>query len=98
MPDAPSSGLHEYLAERDAPCPGCGYNLRGLSADTCPECGVPLHLSVAMNESWIGRLLSAVVPLAAAAMAAGAVLLVCAMGAVIGGHSGPLTLAGRFMT
>ena len=26
--------------ERDTPCPGCGYNLRGLRLDgRCPECG-----------------------------------------------------------
>lgn len=33
-----------YLASRDAPCPGCGYNLRGLTGSACPECGKPLEL------------------------------------------------------
>lgn len=32
-------GVREFLAERDARCPSCGYNLRGLSGDACPECG-----------------------------------------------------------
>jgi hypothetical protein len=31
--------LEGYLARRDVPCPSCGYNLRGLSEGTCPECG-----------------------------------------------------------
>lgn len=31
--------LIAYLAENDAPCPGCGYNLRALTSCTCPECG-----------------------------------------------------------
>ncbi len=36
--------LAVYLAERDVPCPGCGYNLRGLTEATCPECAQQLHL------------------------------------------------------
>jgi hypothetical protein len=23
-------------------CPGCGYNVKGISEETCPECGCPL--------------------------------------------------------
>ena len=44
MDDRPRSAA--YLAERDAPFPGCGYNLRGLQEASCPECGdrVELHL------------------------------------------------------
>jgi predicted Zn-ribbon and HTH transcriptional regulator len=30
-----------YLAEHDVECPACGYNLRGLPDDVCPECGEP---------------------------------------------------------
>ena len=33
--------LAAYLAERDVPCPACGYNLRGLKAQACPECTQP---------------------------------------------------------
>jgi predicted RNA-binding Zn-ribbon protein involved in translation (DUF1610 family) len=31
--------LREYLATRDVPCEGCGYNLRGALDVFCPECG-----------------------------------------------------------
>ncbi|GAB5497618.1 MAG: hypothetical protein Phyf2KO_26980 [Phycisphaerales bacterium] len=34
--------LAAYLADRDACCPGCGYNLRGLASSQCPECGFEL--------------------------------------------------------
>ena len=31
----------DVLSEHDVPCPQCGYNLRELTRDTCPECGRP---------------------------------------------------------
>lgn len=34
--------LAGYLKGRDAPCPGCGYNLRDLIGERCPECGEAL--------------------------------------------------------
>lgn len=36
--------LRRYLADHDAPCPACGYNLRGLEGETCPECGEAVAL------------------------------------------------------
>ncbi len=33
-----------YLAERDVPCPKCGYNLRGIRGARCPECAHPIEL------------------------------------------------------
>jgi len=44
--------LLAYLADNDAPCPACGYNLRHLRNPTCPECGLSLTLSVGSNESF----------------------------------------------
>ncbi|MFZ4574758.1 MAG: hypothetical protein ACOYN0_10205, partial [Phycisphaerales bacterium] len=38
-----------FLANRDAPCPGCGYNLRGLTAPVCPECKRPVTLQLASD-------------------------------------------------
>lgn len=44
-PPAPST-LAVFLAQRDEPCPKCGYNLRGVQAAACPECGTTLELAV----------------------------------------------------
>ena len=38
--------LRQYLANRDAPCPNCGYNLRNLTGEACPECGETLYLGL----------------------------------------------------
>lgn len=40
----PNSVLRAFLADRDVPCPHCGYNLRGLQAGVCPECKHDLQL------------------------------------------------------
>lgn len=47
----PGNNLLEYLAERDVPCPGCGYNLRNLTGALCPECGKPA-ISVFARPWW----------------------------------------------
>jgi hypothetical protein len=38
--------LRTFLAQRDALCPTCNYNLRGLAAERCPECAADLSLSL----------------------------------------------------
>ncbi|MEO1716444.1 MAG: hypothetical protein AAFR76_04970 [Planctomycetota bacterium] len=38
--------LRAYLAERDVPCPRCGYNLRGVTEPVCPECEFSLTLEL----------------------------------------------------
>ena len=37
--------IARYLVDRDVACPHCGYNLRGIITDQCPECGS--HLTIA---------------------------------------------------
>jgi len=64
-----SAQLIEFLAERDASCPLCGYNLRGLTSDACPECGKRLRLTVGLAEPF----LRAWVMLAVAMFSAGGV-------------------------
>lgn len=59
--------LQIFLADRDVPCPACGYNIRQLQKDTCPECGRPLRLTigiVGLSNIWIATLLGAIVPAA----------------------------------
>ncbi len=48
MPDAQQ--LKAYLADRDVPCPGCGYNLRDSTAADCPECGEQLYIHQALRS------------------------------------------------
>ncbi len=40
----PAEVLALLSGGRDLPCPGCGYNLRGLPSPVCPECGRRLRL------------------------------------------------------
>ncbi len=42
--------LTRFLSERDAACPLCGYALRGLTGEVCPECGDRLVLKVGLAE------------------------------------------------
>lgn len=42
--------LRAYLAGRDVRCQGCGYNLRGLAGEACPECSSPLSLTIQTDE------------------------------------------------
>jgi hypothetical protein len=71
--------LRAFLAGRDEPCPGCGYNLRGLTSSACPECNQSLCLTVSLVEPRTGSLIAAIVALAVGAGAAGVWLffLVC---------------------
>ena len=57
-PEDPAAMLLEYLAGHDVPCPLCGYNLRGLAAPRCPECGREVRFTVTLAEpylrAWVG--------------------------------------------
>jgi hypothetical protein len=59
--------LVNWLKDRDAACPLCGYNIRGLISPRCPECGQALRLSVSLAEpylkAWIA-LIAALLPTA----------------------------------
>ena len=65
-----SAELVRFLADRDVPCPLCGYNLRGLTMPRCPECGRELRLSIGLTEPY----LRAWVVLAAAVLVLGFVV------------------------
>ena len=51
--DADVQALIEFLRERDAWCPACRYNLRGLTTPRCPECGRELRLSIGLTEPFL---------------------------------------------
>ncbi len=62
--------LLEYVRDRDAPCPLCGYNLRDLSTPTCPECREALSLTVGFRKPRFGWILVTVTPGAFSGIAA----------------------------
>lgn len=59
--------LTEYLAARDVGCPGCGYNLRGLTGRACPECAQALRLVVNLEEPRLGGWIAGMIGTAAGA-------------------------------
>lgn len=65
-----SDALRTFLAERDEPCPNCGYNLRGLGTSTCPECRHGLVLCLrSVHRGWTSLILT-IIGLAFAAVPA----------------------------
>ncbi len=58
-----SALLTEFLANNDAPCPVCGYNLRNLVHGVCPECGQRLTLQVGVPRLRFGPFLLFLAPM-----------------------------------
>lgn len=56
--------LRDYLSDRDEPCPSCGYNLRGLTTDVCPECEEHVVLGVQLAEPKLKAFIATVLGLA----------------------------------
>jgi hypothetical protein len=56
--------LLAFLRDHDAPCPICGYNLRGVTLSVCPECECPIELGVSSSSSYLGAWLLALLAFA----------------------------------
>lgn len=54
--------LLEFLRDRDADCPACGYNLRNLTRPVCPECRETLALTVGYQKPRIGPFVATITP------------------------------------
>jgi hypothetical protein len=67
--------LLKFLADRDVPCPQCGYNLRNLVSDVCPECGERLALGVRMVEPRQAAMLAGLIGLSSGAGLNGLLLI-----------------------
>jgi hypothetical protein len=67
--------LVEFLRDRDAPCPLCGYNLRNLTDNDCPECGHQLRLTVGVHHMRFGWFLATVTPSLFSGIAAALMLI-----------------------
>lgn len=70
--ESPTNACAAFLAEHDADCPNCGYNLRGVKSGTCPECAHAITFGAIVKRyrvyrRWLtpvlaGSLLLALVP------------------------------------
>lgn len=76
---AQDSALCNFLESRDVSCPGCGYNLRGLTARSCPECNQGLRLMVGLEEPRLGSWIAGLLGTAAGAGFNGLLLLYAAI-------------------
>jgi hypothetical protein len=88
--DEDGAMLASFLRDRNAACPGFGYNLRGLTNDLCPECRQQLVLHVGLSEPKIGLWIAAMI---GAASGAGFNIILCgffAIRAASGGYVHPL--------
>ena len=75
MPEDADPMLTAYLAGRDVPCPQCGYNLRDLVGNRCPECGDELALRLGLAEPKQKLLITGLVGLSAGAGMSGLLLI-----------------------
>ncbi len=51
----PRHGLADFLVDRDVGCPVCGFNLRGLAGNRCPECSTRIQLVIARPDDLVRR-------------------------------------------
>jgi hypothetical protein len=66
--DSPTAALlAHFLRNRDEPCPLCGYNLRDLPGDRCPECGHQIVLRVNAVEPRLAAAITGLIGLSAGA-------------------------------
>ena len=67
--------LSAYLRDRDAECPGCGYNLRNLTSTFCPECGQQIELAIRLAQPRQIALIAGLVGLSAGCGLGGLLLI-----------------------
>lgn len=89
-----ASQLAAFLATRDEPCPGCGYNLRGLTGASCPECRQDLQLHVGLVEPKLASFLAALIALCLGLGMSSLLLIFYVVVITLNGPQGP---SGRFL-
>jgi hypothetical protein len=62
QPPSTEALLYQYLQCFDAPCPVCGYNLRQLTCDICPECGRQFRLAIGATQPQFAAFLFFLMP------------------------------------
>jgi hypothetical protein len=86
--------LVRYVRDRDAQCPSCEYNLRGLREGVCPECGARLRLNVGQRWADPGSLVLVLVP----SVLAGGVGLLTLLGIALNGGTDYVVFYGLLIT
>lgn len=81
--------LLQFVTERDATCPLCGYNVRNLTRPVCPECRQRLELRVGVAQISIGWYLAALIPCAFSGIAAVLLTAMIVASVLGGGHPPP---------
>ncbi len=81
--------LVEFLQDRDTPCPLCGYNLRNLTDDVCPECSQNLCLTIGVHNVRFGWFLATVTPSLFSGIAAVLILIFILAALVTGAGLAP---------
>jgi len=96
---ADERALLDWLSSRDAGCPICDYNLRGVASARCPECASPLELSVAspraVHAPWVFAVVSFSMALGFNAVVATMISVVTVISASYN-QIGPYVLFGGF--
>jgi hypothetical protein len=86
---ADAQQLIDFLADRDEPCPLCGYNLRNLTEQRCPECKQPLRLTVGLPDVRLRWFLATIAPGMFAGLAGLLMLLPIIISPLAGGGPAP---------
>lgn len=89
VPERHADLLLELLAREDVACPNCGYNLRGLTSDRCPECHQALTVRVALTEPTLAPFLFGLIGLASFLGFMGCVLVFIIGAEVAGTYHSP---------
>lgn len=84
-----TSLLLEFLQERDAPCPLCGYNLRNLTLPRCPECRHDLALAVGIRKIRLGLFIVTITPGLFSGIAAALLMMPLIVVPLLGGGQAP---------
>src|SRR5882724_749530 len=83
MAESTKELLRAFLVGRDVLCPACGYNLRDLLGERCPECGEEVVLQVGLVEPRHAAAIAGVIGLAAGAGMSGLLLVYLFVQAVL---------------
>jgi len=87
MAESTKELLRAFLVGRDVLCPACGYNLRDLLGERCPECGEEVVLQVGLVEPRHAAAIAGVIGLAAGAGMSGLLLVYLFVQAVLYGRN-----------